>query len=275
MPSVDVWATAADVRTADRWHSASANWNSALTKALLDAANLQEDCLVMDVAAGSGDPALWIAKRLKNVKVLAIDRSFPSLVLAKRQSDAMGLGSKLRLVQADVRQLPFYDSCVERMTCRFGVMYFAEIDTAFTEMLRVLKPRGHAVFLAWGEFEQPFFESTVGVILRLIPGTEVPDPARTVFKFAARGSIEDALRRTGFRNVEERHIALPRIWSGSPQDLWQYFQEVSPPFQPLVDAIPANRRSEVNAAVCVSLARFQSGATITIPVRVVLATAEK
>jgi len=102
------------------------------------------------------------------------------------------------------------------MTCRFGIMYFIEVDTAFTEMSRVLKPRGRAVYLAWGEFEQPFFESTVGVILRLIPGTEVPEPARAVFKFAARGSIEDALRRTGFRNVEERHITLPRETLNKP-----------------------------------------------------------
>jgi hypothetical protein len=32
----DVWGAAAQVRTADRWHFAAANWNAALTHALLD-----------------------------------------------------------------------------------------------------------------------------------------------------------------------------------------------------------------------------------------------
>jgi hypothetical protein len=54
----DVWGEAAQVRTADRWHFAAANWNSALTQALLDSTNLSPNCIVVDVAAGSGPRAL-------------------------------------------------------------------------------------------------------------------------------------------------------------------------------------------------------------------------
>ena len=73
----DVWGAAAQVRTADRWHFAAANWNAALTQALLDSANLTPSCLVIDVAAGSGDPALSIIKRLKGRKGNR-DRQLPS-----------------------------------------------------------------------------------------------------------------------------------------------------------------------------------------------------
>jgi hypothetical protein len=59
----DVWGAAAQVRMANRWHSAAANWNSALTQALLDSANLRQSDLVVDVAAGSGDPRLEEARR--------------------------------------------------------------------------------------------------------------------------------------------------------------------------------------------------------------------
>jgi ubiquinone/menaquinone biosynthesis C-methylase UbiE len=270
----DVWGAAAQARTADRWHSAAANWSSALTQALLDSANFPQRCVVVDVAAGSGDPALSIIKRLREGRVIAIDSSRPGLLLAKRQGDDLGLGSRLRLVQADAHKLPFPNSCADRVTCRFGIMFFTDIDTAFAEMLRVLKPGGRAAFLAGGQFEQPFFESTVGVILRLVPGTRVPEPARAMFRFAPRGSIGDALRRAGFRRIEERHMTLPRIWAGSPQDLWQYFQEISTLFHPLIRAIPAKLRGEVGEAVRIALAQFQSGNTITVPVQVVLAAAE-
>jgi hypothetical protein len=84
----DVWGAAAHIRTADRWHSSAANWNSALTQALLDSANLHQTCLVVDVAAGSGDPALSIAQRLREGRVVAIDSSRPGLLLAKRQGIA-------------------------------------------------------------------------------------------------------------------------------------------------------------------------------------------
>jgi ubiquinone/menaquinone biosynthesis C-methylase UbiE len=270
----DVWGAAAHIRTADRWHSSAANWNSALTQALLDSANLHQTCLVVDVAAGSGDPALSIAHRLREGRVVAIDSSRPGLLLAKYQGEDLGLGSKLRLVQADAHKLPLANSSVDRVTCRCGIMFFTHIDTALTEMRHVLKPGGRAAFLAWGEFEQPFFESTIGVVLRLVPGTGMPEPARAMFRFAAPGSIGDALRHAGFRNIEARHISLPRIWVGSPQDLWQYFQEISTMFHSLIRAIPANMRREVDEAVCIALARFQRGDTITVPAQVVLATAE-
>lgn len=36
-------------------------------------------------------------------------------------------------------------------------MFFTRMDMALAEMLAVLKPGGRAAFLAWGQFEQPFF----------------------------------------------------------------------------------------------------------------------
>ena len=142
----DVCGAAAQVRTADRSHFAAANWNAALTHALLDSANLTPSCLVIDVAAGSGDPALSIVKRLKEGRVIAIDSSRPGLLLAQRQGDDSDLGSKLTMVQADAHKLPVSNSCVDRVTCRCGIMFFTYVDLALAEMLRVLKPGGRAAF---------------------------------------------------------------------------------------------------------------------------------
>jgi hypothetical protein len=69
----------ASLRTANRWVSAAANWNTALIQALLDSANLRQSDLVVDIAAGSGDPALSIAGRLRNGSVFAMEAD---LVLA-------------------------------------------------------------------------------------------------------------------------------------------------------------------------------------------------
>ena len=129
-----------------------------------------------------------------------------------------------------------------------------------------------AQLLAWGQFEQPFFESTVGIVLRLVSGARISEETRAMFRFASRGSIGDALRRAGFRSIEEQHGTLPRIWAGSPQDLWQYFQEISALFRALLRAIPANKRTEVAEAVRTALAQGQSGDTITASAQVVLAT---
>jgi ubiquinone/menaquinone biosynthesis C-methylase UbiE len=274
MPDYDPWATAADVRTADRWRSAAAHWGTAMTQALLDSADLRRNSFVLDVAAGSGDPAVYIAQRLTEGGAVALDSSRSSLLLARRQADEMVLGPKLRFVHADVHQVPFSGSCFDRITCRFGIMFFGDVDTALKEMLRVLKSGGRVALLAWGPFEQPFFDSTFGTILRLVRGASIPEPARVMFRFATPGSIHAALGRTGFRNAQEHHLILPRIWHGSPEQLWKYHQEISTLFHPLIRAIPAAMRPRVDEAVCIGLARFQGGNTITTPAEVVLATAE-
>lgn len=248
-----------------------------MTEALLDAAGLDAvappPCTVLDVASGSGDPAITIAQLLTNGSVVATDSSHASLVLAKRQADEQGLGTKFRPVAADAHNFPFSGSCFDRVTCRCGIMFFADVDRALKEILRVLKPGGRAAFLAWGPFEQPLFESTIGAILRLVPGTSIPEPARAMFRFAANGSLEEALGRAGFCNACERALTVSRIWSGSPQQLWKYFQEISTLFQPLLNSVPPAMRTLVDATVCNELARFEAGGRIDTPAHVILATA--
>lgn len=270
----DPWALAADARTAHRWRRPAANWNSSLTQALIDSADLQPDSLVLDVAAGSGDPAIDIAQRASGVRVAALDKSRSGLVTAQQEAQNLGLAARLWFVQADVHNLPFPSSCFDRVTCRFGIMFFDDTNPALSETLRVLKRSGRAAFLAWGAFEQPLFESTIGTVLRLIPNATVPNGARRMFHFATPGSLQAALHTAGFRAVEERHLTLSRIWTGSLPQLWEYQQEVSTLFHPMLQAIGAALRPHLDEAVCAALGRFQQGDTITIPVHVVLATGQ-
>jgi len=51
-------------------------------------------------------------------------------------------------------------------------------------MLRVLRPGGRVALLAWGPFQQPFFDVTIGTVLRLVPASRTPEPTRAMYPFA-------------------------------------------------------------------------------------------
>ena len=80
-----------------------------------------------------------------------------------------------------------------------------------SEVRRVLKPTGRVAFLAWGPFEQPFFDATVAAVLRLVRGAQMPPEARVMFRFASSGSLEDVLKAAGFCNVIEHLLTVPRV----------------------------------------------------------------
>lgn len=270
-----LWDAAAQARVSDRWVEASARWNTAMTDALLSAAAITPDTVVLDLAAGSGDPALTIAERVTRGRVIALDSSRAGLLLASTHARRFGLGLKVNLVQADAHAIPLAPNCVDRVTCRCGIMFFGDAGLVTSEVLRVLKPGGRVAFLVWGSFKQPFFDATVGVVLRLVSRAQMTTQAREMFRFAAPGSLGGVLRNAGFCSVRERLLTVPRIWAGSAEELWAYQQEISTLCHPLFDSIPPESRPSVDEQVVASLSGFQSGGVLTVPVNVIVVAGDR
>jgi ubiquinone/menaquinone biosynthesis C-methylase UbiE len=271
----DPWSEASRARVSDRWAEAAAGWKQAPTDVLIAAAAIEPESLVLDLACGSGDPALDIVQQFASVRVIGVDRSSAGLVLARQNAERARVGSRIAFMQGDVQALPVASECVDRITCRFGVMFFQDAERAMREMRRVLKPGGRVALLVWGVFQQPFFEATIGAVLQLVPGAELPEAARLMSRFAAPGSLAAELRKAGFCSIRETEMTLPRIWTGSAEQLWEYQQEVSTPCRPLFEKIPAALRPRIDSQVAARLAQFNNGGRLEVPAQVVLATAAR
>ncbi len=79
----------------NRWAADAAGWNRALTDALIAAAAIVPESLVVDVAAGSSDPSLEIVQRISSVRVVAMDKSSAGLALARENSERLGVANSL------------------------------------------------------------------------------------------------------------------------------------------------------------------------------------
>ena len=95
---------------------------------------------VLDLATGSGDLALAIARKLPRAEITGADFSPEMLALAR------GKGLQ-RTVVADALRLPFEDAAFECVTVAFGLRNMADWDGALREMARVIAPGGHALVL--------------------------------------------------------------------------------------------------------------------------------
>ncbi len=95
---------------------------------------------VLDLATGSGDLALAIARKLPRAEVTGADFSAEMLALARRK----GLE---RTVMADALQLPFENGSFDCVTVAFGLRNMADWGAALQEMARVLTTGGHLLVL--------------------------------------------------------------------------------------------------------------------------------
>jgi len=109
---------------------------------------------VLDVAAGSGDIALGLLRRMGGGgRVVLTDLNGPMLAEgARRMVDAGFLPGRADCIQADGARLPFADASFDCVTIAFGIRNFADIEGGLAEFRRVLRPGGQLLCL---EFSRP------------------------------------------------------------------------------------------------------------------------
>jgi len=261
-PAHAEWNAFGRAHAAQRWRRQSAAMGREMTEAIVAETRVEPGMRVLDVACGTGEPAISLALLLKNTGlVLGIDISAEPLKLAAQRVRQREL-SHVAFQQADVHHLPFPDAYFHRVTSRLGVMFFSDPARALGEMRRVLKPNGRVTLLAWGPMQQPYFESTIGTILHAVPGSALPATCLQMFRFAEAGTLATALAEAGFSNIEEEFRVIPWSWPGEPEEVWDYFQAVTVPFRPLIDAIPDHQRGTVNAEVLKAIRRYYDGSQV-------------
>ena len=113
-------------------------------------AALPADGAALDVATGTGDLALELARRLGPAsEVIGVDFSPRMLELARRKAAAIAaeLGPRVEFELANALELPYPDDHFDAATVGFGARNFSSLERGLSEMARVVKPGGRVVVL--------------------------------------------------------------------------------------------------------------------------------
>lgn len=269
------WGTQYRLLASEKWKAKSAAMGQPVTDALVEYARPTEGMKVLDLASGTGEPAISLAVRVgAQGQVAALDLSAELLAIAEKRAKVRGL-ENLITTQADAHSLPFPDNRFDLATSRFGVMFFRKIETALMELRRVLRPRARACFLAWGSFDQPYWKSMMGVVHRHVGGPWLEPDGQNPFRFAEPGSLSAALGRSGFSDIHEETRTVPWAWPGSPEEVWEQAQAVTVPFRPMLERVPEDQWPLINAEILREIGRYVDGEQIAFGASVVLASGTK
>ncbi len=107
---------------------------------------------VLDVATGTADLAIAIARAIPSARVTGMDIAAEMLEIGRKKTRDQGLESQVTLEVGDAENLPYPDDSFDAITVAFGVRNFEDLERGISEMSRVLKPGGRLFVL---EFSQP------------------------------------------------------------------------------------------------------------------------
>jgi SAM-dependent methyltransferase len=266
------WTDPATVSAWRKWYPKMVEQTREATDAIVQLSHVAPGLRVLDLASGTGEPALALARAVgPQGHVTATDLGADMLAIARENARHAGL-TNLTFQQADVHALPFHEQAFDRVTCRFGVMYFADAGQALREIRRVLKPVGLIALTAWGPLERnPFMLGALEPFFKRVSVPPPPPGAPHPFKYAAQGSLAQELERAGFHRVEEQVRTINWAWPGPPEELWQHFREVAVPFHPIMDSLAPDRRKEAISEVIEGYRRYYDGERVNAPAVIVLA----
>jgi ubiquinone/menaquinone biosynthesis C-methylase UbiE len=195
---------------------------------IITAIHPKDNELILDVAAGTGEPGLTIASRMPDGKVVVTDLAEGMLEVANEMAKRRGI-KNIETRVCDVSQLPFKDATFDAVSCRLGFMFFPDMLLAAKEMVRVLKPGGRIATSVWGLPENNFWiTAMMDVIKRNMRLPAPPPDAPGVFRCSQTGVVDGLFRNVGLEGVSVKTILSSFNFKNS-ETYWQVMTDVAAP----------------------------------------------
>jgi len=231
-----------------KWDGLMMEFMKPFADEIIRSIDLKDNYVVLDIAGGTGEPGLTIAGMLKNGRVTIIDIAEQMLAITKEHAEKRGI-KNFETQVCDVCELPFEDNSFDAISCRFGYMFFPDMQLATNEIFRVLKPGGKIATAVWNVPEKNFWVSAVGgTINRNMQLPSPPPEAPGMFRCAPAGLMQNIFQKAGFKDISVKEVTA-NLSCGTADVYWNMMTDVAAPFVAALskadDAMKAKIKSEV------------------------------
>lgn len=187
-------------------------WRRRVVRALgIAKGDLGEHPRVLDVATGTGDLAIEIARSCPGATVIGLDPSPGMLAIAQQKLAKRGLADRISLVEGDAQALPQKNCEVDAATIAFGIRNVPDRALGLRELARVVRPGGRIAVLELGEpkrgvlaaaarFHSHHFVPRIGALLS--GKREYRYLQKSVAAFPPAEQFADMMRTAGLKVLE-------------------------------------------------------------------------
>ena len=270
MPGAD------EIRDAQRatWAGLSAGWEKwdsvimdqlgPVGAAMIECLDIAEDQQHLDIAAGTGEPGLSIARLAPKGRVVLTDLVPEMLDVAARRARAQGLGNiETNVCSAD--DLSFDDDTFDSVSVRFGYMFFPDMAEATAEFARVLQPGGRLCSSVWVE---PGENPWTSIAMQAIATEAIvapPDPdGPNMFRCAAPGYVSALYETAGLRDVAEWNVGVELV-TRSPAQYWEMISEHVSLAVAALRGVDEPAQERIRAIAMANVSAFDRDGEIRVP----------
>ncbi len=173
---------------------------------------------VLDIATGTADLAIMLAKKLPKVKIIGVDLAENMLEVGRRKVGNLKLSNRISLKQGDSLSLPFENESFDTAMVAFGVRNYENPVKGMEETLRVLRKKGKFYVL---EFSMPrkfpmvqlyrfYFKVILPLVGRMVSGhkqayTYLPESVST---FPNGDDFILLMEKAGFKSCKFKKLSF-------------------------------------------------------------------
>ncbi|MBE1491412.1 class I SAM-dependent methyltransferase [Plantactinospora soyae] len=236
--------------------------NSALTTALLTAAEIGPGDHVVDIGCGTGESTRLAARHAVRGRVLGIDLSAVMLEHARAAVAVAGLPNVV-FEQADAQVHPLAEGQFDVAISQFGIMFFAEPVAGFGNIGRALRPGGGIAFLCPRDMAaNAWYVVPLSALHSRFGSGGLPESQ--MFSLADPAHLTEVLTRAGFVDVRPQPLDLP-MGFGASADAAAGFYLGSGPVRAVLERNPG-LTSELAGDILVNALRpYESPDGVLIP----------
>ncbi len=248
----------------EKWDSVIMDQLRPVSTAIIESLDIGDDQQHLDIASGTGEPGLTIARLAPSGHVVLTDLAAEMLDIATRRAHAQGI-TNFESTVCSADDLPFGDATFDSISVRFGYMFFPDAAQATAEFVRVLKPGGRVSSSVWVKPEENPWTS---IVMRAI-ATEVdlapPDPDKpNMFRCAAPGQVSAVYEAAGLHDVAEWDVGVELV-TESPEQYWQMISEHVSLAVAALQQVDEPARARIAEAVIAKASAYRQGGTVRIP----------